>query len=87
MPPKKPHLLRRPASHSLLEPDVLAIVGPDRLVKDDISPYGLHRRHVIRYGGLPDVESWRGTVPENASSWTVMDDKDIGHLWMAWKET
>lgn len=65
---------------------VLMQVGDDYLIKDDVSRFGLHRRHVIREGGLPDV-SWVETQKKTAevSYWMYMDDKDIGHLWMTWK--
>ena len=87
MPRRKPRLLREPLVRSTLMQDVLARAGGDLLIKDDVSLRGLHRRHIIRYGGLPDVEGWRKTVPSFAKWWAYMDDDGkVGHLWMAWKE-
>lgn|GEM_PF-4059585 len=81
---KKRRFASRP--RSLLFERTLAIVAGDQLILDDVTRYGLHRRHVIRYGGPPDVEGWRMTVPERARHWSYVDERQVGHLWMAWKE-
>jgi len=70
-------------------PPTSIVIGPDRLVEDDVTRYGLHRRHVVRLGGLPD-DSWLDLVPADArmvNGWRYMDGNDIGHLWICWKET
>jgi hypothetical protein len=64
------------------------MVGPDRLILDNVSRFGLHRRHVICYGDLPDAEAWLGAVKTEAriDAWIFMDDCQIGHLWFCWKD-
>lgn len=69
-----------------MDQKVLMIIGVDRLVKDDVSPAGLHRRHIIRYGGLPDLDAWLYISPDHAKGWTYIDDHGDGHLWLAWKD-
>jgi hypothetical protein len=66
----------------------LAHVGADRLVLDDTTRYGLRRRHIICYGGLPDPDWWETALKDHpsAQAWQYMDDLGIGHLWIVWKE-
>lgn len=66
----------------------IAEVGADRLILDDTTRYGLRRKHIIRYGGLPDLAWWQTAVKEHptASAWRFMDDLEIGYLYIVWKE-
>jgi hypothetical protein len=76
------------AWRKLLE-QAVTVVGSERVIKDDVSRLGLHRKHVVRCGELPDVEAWKNTVPDGAtkvSYWVYKDDDGIGHLWLCWKE-
>lgn len=77
MPLYKP----RPASDQ-----ALCLAGGDLLMVDDVTRYGLHRRHIVRYGGLPDLDGWLTTVPDvQIYGWIYMVE-DVGHLWLVWKE-
>jgi hypothetical protein len=65
---------------------VIFTAGPDMVIVDDVTRYGLHRRHIVRLGGFPD-EAWLDTVEDaRVHAWQYMDDHNVGHLWMAWKE-
>lgn len=63
-------------------------LGADRVILDDVSRLGLHRRHAVHYGGMPD-EALLLSVPKSAhhlAHWSWMDAKGIGHLYMVWRE-
>jgi len=66
---------------------VLMQAGEDYLILDDVSRYGLHRRHIVREGDLPDP-SWVEVLQkkEKVQAWGYMDDQNIGHLWITWKD-
>jgi hypothetical protein len=59
------------------------------VIKDDVSVFGVHRKHFRRTGGQVDEQSFLSTIPKNAidvyhHSW--IDEKGDGHLYIAWKE-
>jgi hypothetical protein len=70
-----------------LLPPAIAVVGKDRLILEDVTRFGLHRRHVVCFAGLPDP-SWIMTAPKDAdvNAWSYTDEIGIGHLWICWKE-
>lgn len=67
----------------------LWVAGGDRVMLDDTTRFGLRRMHIIRYGGLPDVDAWMGSlaIPKDrlVSAWAFVHD-GTGHLWIVWKE-
>jgi len=70
-----------------LSEKALVVVGPDRLILEDTTRYGLHRMHIIRFGELPDVDGWRRSVPDGLTIYRLaFIHQGIGHLWMVWKE-
>jgi hypothetical protein len=87
-PKPRPRLLSDADNRGGMDQDVLAFAGPDRLMLDDITPYGLRRKHIIRFGTLPDM-SWVSTqltrTDRPVHAWAFMD-KEVGHLWICWKE-
>lgn len=60
------------------------LVGADRVVLDDVTRFGLHRKHIVRTGGMPDVTAWQETYPQ-ADVQVYMDAHGTGHLWIYWK--
>lgn len=67
------------------EINTLYWVAGDRVLIDDVTRYGLHRKHVVRSGGMPDIETWRQAFPQ-ADSQVYMDQDGTGHLWLYWKK-
>ena len=60
-------------------------VNNDRVLIDDVTRYGLHRKHVIRPHGMPDVQAWTRAFPQ--AQYLVYVSKDgTGHLWLYWKD-
>ena len=60
-------------------------VDGDRVMIDDVTRYGLHRKHIVRSGAMPNVESWGASFPQ-ATQAAYMDEHGNGHLWLFWKE-
>jgi len=63
----------------------LYLVGSDRVLIDDVTQYGLHRKHIVRKGAMPDLTSW--VYPAHAEVFVFMSENGIGHLWIFWKES
>jgi len=65
------------------------MMGEDTVIEEEISCFGLHRRHLMHRHGMPDAGAQMQGIPKNAISvrgWTWIDEKDTGHLVLAWKE-
>jgi hypothetical protein len=62
----------------------------ETVVLDDITVYGLHRKHIVKMGSEPVVEDWiEAAVPAEAveclqTNRYFEDGLDIHHLWMYW---
>lgn len=69
----------------------LAWIGADRLLLDDVTRYGLHRRVVARKGEPPNVGDYlstaQGRTTANVYAWCVLRDDGFWYLWIVWKET
>ncbi len=68
-------------------------LGADTVIEDDVSRYGLHQRHIIRIGAMPDVDANLQSLPRTVHFWRcwVWLGEDhrgrlIGHQVIAWKE-
>lgn len=66
-------------------------IGQDTVIRDDVvKETGLHRRHVIRRGAMPDVDGLRAYPPRGAcvlGAWAWMNEKGTGHFYIVWRET
>jgi hypothetical protein len=63
-------------------------VGDDYLIQDDVTSAGLHRRHIVRDGDLPDP-AWLDpikAITNRVWAWNYKDNQGIGHLVIGWKE-
>jgi hypothetical protein len=79
------------ASLAPLEKPLAWVGGGDRLLLDDITPYGLRRLVYARKGDLPDVESLMHAARRRAdgaelSAWLVERDDGYWYLWVVWME-
>ncbi len=61
-------------------------VNGDHVLLDDVTRYGLHRKHIVRPGGVPDVDAWRLAFPQ-ARIQLYQDQAGAWHLWLYWKES
>ncbi|MCZ2076191.1 MAG: hypothetical protein LC130_14465 [Bryobacterales bacterium] len=78
--------VRRPSSP-------LAWIGMDkgdRLLADDVTPYGLHRLVVARRGEPPNVTDYLVTAQRrttaNIYAWCVLKNDGFWYLWIVWKD-
>jgi hypothetical protein len=71
-----------------LQRTTIAVVKNDRLILDDTSRLGLHRKHIIRRGELPDPAWLECALKEHpdATHFYFMDTHEIGHLYIVWKD-
>jgi len=67
----------------------LAWIGADRLLCDDVTPYGLHRQVVARKNEPPNVNDYLAAIQQKTNAevhhWIVERD-GFFCLWMVWKE-
>lgn len=64
-------------------------VGADLVIQDDISRFGLRRRHIIHHRGMPDIDAQMQGVRKdavNVHSWAWMAKDGTGHQLIVWKE-
>lgn len=66
--------------------DPLYWVGSHAVILDDVTDYGLVRRHIVRHGRIPDVAQFTRTAPKNADYQLYMGADGYGHLWIYWKD-
>ena len=65
---------------------VLYWVGEHAVILDDVTVYGLVRRHILRRGALPDLDQFLRNAPERAGYQVYVDEDGFGHLWIYWKD-
>lgn len=62
----------------------------DRLLADDVTPYGLHRLVVARRGEPPNVTDYLVTAQRrttaNIYAWCVLKNDGFWYLWIVWKD-
>ncbi len=64
-------------------------MGSDQVIEEEISRFGLHRRHLIHRHGVIDCEAQMQGVPKDAHcvhSWIWTDTAGTGHQVIVWKE-
>ena len=71
------------AAHSW-HPVPLLIWG-DHVRVDDVTRFGLHRKHIRRKAGMPDLMTWLKSFPQGQHTY-FFDAEGDGHLWIYWKE-
>ncbi len=69
----------------------LAWIEGDRVLLDDVSCFGLHRRVIARKEEYPDMVSHLQAAFERACGaevryWMVWKDDGYCYLWIVWKE-
>lgn len=67
----------------------LAWVGADRILLDDITPYGLRRKVIARRDDLPDVMGFVQAAIGQAQGaevyWWLAERDRFWFLWIVWK--
>ena len=69
----------------------IAWFGKDRLLLDDLTPYGLRRRVVARKGDWPDVQAFLAVAVKEAEGAEVhcwmyeQIENGFAYLWICWK--
>lgn len=61
-------------------------VGEHAVILEDVTEYGLVRRHIVRRDAWPDVEQFMASAPERAEHRLYQDDDGFCHLWIWWKD-
>ncbi len=69
----------------------LAWVGPDRILLDDVSCFGLHRWVIARKEYCPDqvsflLEAFNRAGEAEVRWWLLWKDDGYWYLWISWKE-
>ena len=71
--------------------DPIAWVGADRILLDDVTSLGLHRKVIARKDDVPNVVTWLQAVFSEAGDakvrwWLVPKDDGYLYLWIVWKK-
>ncbi|PKN92987.1 MAG: hypothetical protein CVU44_11185 [Chloroflexi bacterium HGW-Chloroflexi-6] len=66
--------------------------GTDRLLLDDVSPYGLRRKVIASKGVWPDVSGFLDLAAQEAKGadvywWLFERDDGFMYLWICWKKS
>ena len=68
----------------------IAWVGADRILLDDVTSLGLHRKVIARKDDIPNVVTWLQAVFDEARDaqvhWWLVQRGDYMYLWMIWKK-
>lgn len=68
----------------------LAWVGPDRLLLDDKTVYGLRRKVIARKDDIPNQAAWLQAAYQQAGTanvhWWLVQKDNFYYLWIVWKE-
>lgn len=68
----------------------IAWVGHDRILLDDVTSLGLHRKVIARREDVPNAVAWLQAAFEEAKDarvhwWLVNKGNDV-YLWIVWKK-
>jgi hypothetical protein len=68
----------------------IAWIGADRLLLNDITIYGLHRKVIVRKDDIPNVVGFVQVALQEARNakvhWWLVEKNGFYFLWIVWKE-